>query len=240
MPSIIHYYKQDKNMKKLITSALILALTIGSASAQSAPAKEHKKEFKMQQLNRLNLTADQKSKLKTIRDQHQAEVKALKGQSLTQEAFRSQRQAIDQKYLEQAKAILTPAQRQEAEQMLNDWKDKGNKGKRGDKGGFEKGEGKMKGEGKGPGRGEGFRGGDMEKDLNLTADQSKRIGEIRAGFKPQLDALRNDASLSQEQKRARMRELMQQHQEQIKTVLTKEQIQKMESRRKERRGPQTK
>ncbi len=48
-----------------------------------------------------------------------------------------------------------------------------------------------------------------------------------------MQALRNDASLTQDQKKEKVKDLMKQQQEEMKTVLTKEQQEKMKSMRKD-------
>ena len=48
-------------MKKIIMSALVLAITMGAAQAQTAtPDKGHRKEHKTHRLDALNLTEDQR------------------------------------------------------------------------------------------------------------------------------------------------------------------------------------
>lgn len=73
----------------------------------------------------------------------------------------------------------------------------------------------------------GGRGGEMgariAEKLGLTADQKARIQSITEGAKSQAKAIQGDASLSQEQKRARLQELRSSVKSQIEAVLTPEQ-----------------
>jgi hypothetical protein len=55
-----------------------------------------------------------------------------------------------------------------------------------------------------------------------------------------MEVVRNNSSLTQEQKRTQFQELSKAQQEQMKSVLTKEQIEKMQSLRKERPAKNTK
>ena len=57
---------------------------------------------------------------------------------------------------------------------------------------------------------------------------------LRTSFRERMETLRNDASLTKEQKRTKMEELMKDQQTQLKSILTAEQIQKMESFKKDR------
>ena len=84
------------------------------------------------------------------------------------------------------------------------------------------------------------RGADFQKELNLTQDQKDKMAKIRTDFKSQFETLRNDNSLSKEDKKTKMHELMKAQQEQMKTVLTKEQLEKMQSLRKDHPAKNTK
>jgi Spy/CpxP family protein refolding chaperone len=212
-------------MKKIITSALVLALTIGAAQAQSTSTekgKDHKKEQRMDKFEGLNLTADQKAKLKSIREEQKKEMQALKdNKSVTQE----QRQALHKKYREQMESVLTADQKQQLANMKEERKASAKKGD------FKKGSGR---------KGDFKRSGDFEKELGLTQEQKDKMAEIRTDYKSQFEALRNDNSLTKEQKKNKMHDLMKAQQEQMKTVLTKEQIEKMRSHKKDRSSKNTK
>lgn len=213
-------------MKKLITGAFVLALAIGSAEAQTVSPKEkgHKKEHKMHQMQSLNLTEDQKAKLKELREQQKNEMQALKE---NKKANKEQRKEMQKKYHNQMLSILTPEQKLQMEKMKAERKE-GRKN-----GDFKKGQkfsrkGNIKG------------GAEFGKELGLTDEQKVRMDKIRTDFRSQFETLRNDKNLSREQKREKMKELMKAQQEQTKSILTKEQIEKMESMRKERSSRKTK
>lgn len=213
-------------MKKLITGAFVLALTIGAAQAQTntpEKAKGHKKEHKMHKLQDLNLTEEQKGKLKTLHEEQKKEMQALKENKT---ATKEKRKELHQKYREQMQAVLTPAQK---EQMAKIKKDQKASGKKAD---FKKE--------RNVGRKGAFTRGDFQKELGLTQDQKDKMAKIRTDFRNQFETLRNDNTQSKEQKRTKMQDLIKAQQEQIKTVLTKEQIEKMQSLRKERSAKNTK
>jgi Spy/CpxP family protein refolding chaperone len=77
------------------------------------------------------------------------------------------------------------------------------------------------------------RDGKMKKDMNLTQDQKTKMSDLRKNFKEQRDAIKNDASLTQEQKKTKMQELSKTQREQMKNILTPEQQQKMQAHKKE-------
>lgn len=71
----------------------------------------------------------------------------------------------------------------------------------------------------------------MFKNLDLTADQKARIEPIFVAQEKQIQAVGKDPSLSQRQKKARIREIRQATHRQIMPVLTPEQQQKMQMMR---------
>jgi|GEM_PF-872510 len=230
-------------MKRIFTSALVLALAIGGANAQTTSTekgKGMKKEQKGQRkgnhgkmYDQLNLTADQKSRLQTLRDDYKRQSEELRNNTtLTAEQKQTRRKELHQQFRTQSSAILTPAQREQAEKMKAEWKANGKAGK------FNKGEGSKRGHA-GAGRGFEGRGEAFQKDLNLTQEQQTKMQQIRTDFRSKFEALRNDNALTQEQKRAKMQELMQSQQAQFKSILTKEQIEKLESQKKERSSRNT-
>jgi periplasmic protein CpxP/Spy len=83
----------------------------------------------------------------------------------------------------------------------------------------------------------------MTKKLNLTSDQQTQIKAINEDSMKQMMALRNDTSMSQDDKRSKMMDLRKASNDKIRGVLTDEQKPKfdemqaqMRERMKERRG----
>lgn len=219
-------------MKRILTSALVLALAIGSAQAQdttSHKAKGHKKEHKMHgeqkkmDKKEVNLTAEQKVKLQAIKETYRNESEALRANTtLTAEQKQAERKRIHEKFRTESAAILTPEQKQHMQEMKGErGKDKMDKGDRMGKG--HKGHDKMM-----------EKGQEMKKELNLTAAQESKMKQVRASYKAKFDALRDNSTLTQEQKRAQMKELMEAQKEEMKGILTKEQQDKMQSLKKDR------
>ena len=224
-------------MKRIITSALVLALTMGAAQAQTTSTekeKGHKKEHRMQKFDQLNLTEDQKTRLKALKEEQKKEMEALKSNSA---ATKEQRKQLHEKYKAQREAILTAEQKQQ----LSQWKEERKaSGKKGD---FHKGKGfKANGaDSTGFGKRRDFKkGAAFQKELGLTQEQQQKIKQIRSDFRNQLEAVRKDQSLTQDQKKARFQDLVKAQREQTKSVLTKEQVEKMESLKKDRSSRNTK
>ena len=224
-------------MKKIITGAFVLALSIGAAQAQTTSTdtgKDHKKEHKMRSFDKLNLTADQKAKMKSLHEEQKSEMEALKKNgSVTKE----QKMALHKKYQDQMQAILTADQKAQLAKIKEERKAAGKTAdfKKGHR--FKKAAADSTRMGR---KGDFKRGADFQKELNLTQDQKDKMAKIRTDFKSRFETLRNDNSLSKEDRQTKMRELMKAQQEQMKTVLTKEQVEKMQSLRKEHLDKKTK
>jgi Spy/CpxP family protein refolding chaperone len=79
------------------------------------------------------------------------------------------------------------------------------------------------------------RGGAALANLNLTDDQKTQIKQIREGARSQADAVKNDSSLSAEQKEAKIHSIHRDAHMQMKKVLTPEQRKQMHENMRERR-----
>lgn len=77
--------------------------------------------------------------------------------------------------------------------------------------------------------------GDFLAGLNLTDDQKAQIKQIREGARSQADAVKNDTSLSADQKEAKLHSIHRDTHEQVSKVLTPEQRKMMREKMHERR-----
>ena len=228
-------------MKKIIFSALVLALSVGTIQAQSTSgekSKTHKKEHRMGGYDQLNLSADQKARLQTLKENYKQQSQALRNnKSISEQDQKARHQELRNSFRAQVDAILTAEQRTQLDKTKAGRKPAGKAGKKD----FKSKEYKSKGDRrdavtsrKGADRGAAF-----EKELNLTADQQTRIQNIRTSFRTRFEDIRNKP-LTQEQRKTQMQDLMKEQQAQIKSVLTKEQVEKMQSLRKDRPARNTK
>lgn len=94
-------------------------------------------------------------------------------------------------------------------------------------------QGGQRGWGQGHGRGEGMSPDAqlqrMSQELNLTDDQKTKIKPILEDESKQIQQLRQDTSLSQEDKRSKFQEIHQKLMSQIKPILTSDQQKKLDS-----------
>ena len=77
--------------------------------------------------------------------------------------------------------------------------------------------------------------GKMMQDLNLTADQKTQMKALHQEMQQQRNAIKNDSSLSADQKKEKMKELHKAQSEKMKTILTPDQQAKMKAFREQRK-----
>lgn len=75
----------------------------------------------------------------------------------------------------------------------------------------------------------------MKKELNLSADQEKRMKDIGNTYKGKFQAIRTDNELNKEQKRTKIQELQKSHDAEIKGVLSADQYAKFTDLKQQRR-----
>jgi Spy/CpxP family protein refolding chaperone len=236
-------------MKRIVTTAFIIALSLGAAQAQTKEGtarKEHGQHQKGHRgdkgMGKLNLSADQKTRIQAINENYRKQVTELKSQTnITVAEAKSRREALQAKHKADIQAVLTAEQKAKMETMKKDWQAKGKKGE------FKRGEGIKKdstGIGKRGDR-QGMKQGrdgmqKMQQELNLNADQQAQMARLREEFKTKSQSIRNNTTLSQEQKKEQFKSLAQEHRGQIKSILTKEQLEKMEAAKAKRAAKNTK
>ncbi len=213
-------------MKRILSSALVILLTIGAAQAQSTSTDKHaghKKEHK-QSFDNLNLSADQKARLQSIREDFKKQSADLKNNtSLAADQKQARRKELHQQLRSQSEAILTPSQKEQMAKAREELKAKNKDAKK---------DWKKSGKDR---AGKGIRKGqDVQKELALTADQQKKMEQMRKDFRNKFSSLRRDNSLTADQKKSKMQAMRKQQQEQMKSILTTEQIEKLQSSRSDR------
>ncbi|CAN5263657.1 hypothetical protein BH09BAC2_BH09BAC2_01020 [soil metagenome] len=193
-------------MKKIIGSVLALTLFAFSVNAQSNNQQQnqgqsgyHKGHGKMDGgMGDLNLSDAQKQQIKAINEDFKNKMKALKNNNSGADNS-SQRLALIQERKSKISAVLTAEQRVKFEQ-------------KGDRGFMED---------------HGNCGGKME-ELNLTEDQKARIKASNESFKPRMETIRNNQSLTEQQKGEQLQALQAERQMTIRSILTAEQAAKFD------------
>ena len=75
----------------------------------------------------------------------------------------------------------------------------------------------------------------MTEELSLTADQAEKVKQINQQHAEKMQVLHGQ-ELPKEEKKAKMKEIKDQHRDELRSVLTKEQIARMDELKKERKA----
>jgi Spy/CpxP family protein refolding chaperone len=213
-------------MKKILTGALAFVLFAGAAQAQAKQdtSFHHHRGGHEMMMKQLNLTPDQQAQLKSIHENERTEMLALKNNtaSLSADQLKAQRKELHKKYHEQFENILTPSQKDQLKKLRAERKEKFGK-----KGNWKNGKAFAK-------------RAEIQKQLNLTPEQKDQLTKMRTDLRSQVQSIRNDQSLTQDQKKEKIHSLMKDQREKFKSVLTQDQIEKLQSLRKERQNKETK
>lgn len=209
-------------MKKILAIAFSLSLFAMTANAQvkrntnPSQSMQSDSSHKMRQGNMmkdLNLTTQQKAQLKESQQAMKQQRDAIKNDAtLTQDQKKAKMQDLRKTQQDKLNSILTPEQKAKMAADKKDWK-----GKPGQSAHAEK-----ERKGNGP----------MMKDLNLTDTQKAQMKSDRDDMKQQRDAIQNDATLTQAQKKVKMQDLMKSERSKMSSILTPEQKAKMQADRK--------
>jgi len=215
-------------MKKLMIICTALFIT-GLASAQTADSTQHNGFHKGQagmhrrqggqgqMAQKLNLSDDQKAQLKTVNESYRKQMSDLKANTaLSDDDRKTQFSALQKSHREEMNKVFTDDQKK----ILAESRGK-----------MQGGRGHM-----GQRAGKGARGGvsldKIKQELNLTDDQTAKLKTQREQLHTQMKSVREDSSLTADQKKEKVKQLFGQQKEQLKTILTPEQLTKLQSMRK--------
>ena len=209
-----------------ISIALLSMFLAAAMASQTAPAPSDNAAAAPQKMmprhhggfermaQQLNLTDQQKTQIQGFTQAGRQQALSIKQDtSLTpaqkRDKFRELRASTHQQVL----GVLTPDQQQQMKQMRS------------------RHAGMGRGKGAGMGRGMG-----LMARLNLTDDQRAKIQPILQSSRQQAQAVRNDATLTPEQKQAKIRDIHRGTMTQMNSLLTPEQQQQWQEMR-QHRGP---
>lgn len=204
--------------------ALALALAF-TANAQEIPERKadhppmmqhrmHKaRHDRMMVMKQLNLTDAQQEQFKTQKEEFRKKMEELqKNDGITVKEWRTRRENLRSDHRAKMESIYTPEQKAQLEKMKKDrqLKQRDMMKKRAER---------------------------MKTHLGLTDEQSAKLEKSRKEMGEKMKAIRENKSLSDIQKREEMRELAKQHHENLKSILTEEQLKKMKEKEGRRSGP---
>lgn len=207
-------------MKKLILSAVVLSMAI-AAQAQEIPERKSEKPHMMERkkhhhgmaMQKLNLTEDQKAKFKSQNESFRKQMEELKkNENITVKEWKAKAETIRKEHKASVAGILTSEQKAQLEKMKAEGKEKRESmtkrtGERGDRSG---------------------RGDQMKTRLGLSDEQSAKMDANRKEMGEKMKAIRENNSLSDDQKKEQMKELHKKQKENMKSILTEEQLKKLQ------------
>jgi Spy/CpxP family protein refolding chaperone len=209
-------------MKKIIGLFLVAAIAGTSVNAQEIPERKsehprmmHKKGKHHRHgmdMKKLNLTEDQKEQFKLQRETFKKQMEELKkDENITVKEWKSRMETLRKENKAKMDGILTSEQKAQLEKSKTEQK------------------AKMETMGK-------ERGEKMKAALGLSAEQSAKLEANRKETSEKMKSIREDKSLSDEQKKEQVKELMKGNKEKMKTILTEEQLKKMQEMRQQKPG----
>lgn len=206
-------------MKKIILATLVLSLTF-AIKAQEIPERKaerptmmhgkHKGHHSMagMEMQKLNLTDAQKEQFKTQRESFRNQMEELKkNDNITVKEWKSRMETLKKDQKTKMQSILTSDQKAQLEKM--------------------KAEHKAMNEIDAKARME-----KMKIHLGLSDDQVAKMTKNRTEMAEKMKALRENDKMDSEKKKEQMHDLMKKQKEQMKSILTEEQMKKLQEGRK--------
>lgn len=204
-------------MKSIVVTLLALATLSFSANAQQKREFRHhdqerggmhKRHHKIEMAKQLNFTEAQKQQAKANREEFKRKMQELnKNENITVKEMRDRKEALVKEQKAKMNALLTSEQKAKLEQLKADRKQKSDErfGKHMDK---------------------------MRSKLGLTDDQVSQLKAQRESMQAKMKALKENESLTREQRRDQFLALKEEAKEAHKKILTAEQLKKMEEMKK--------
>ena len=196
---------------------IALALGAGAAQAQETPPQKpmdhqfghrgpggregHGREQML--AKKLNFSDQQKQQLKDINKQYHQQLADLnKNLDITVREQRAQMASIRKDHMQQMQNLLTPEQKAQLQKMKEEGKEmaKINAKARAEK---------------------------MKVKLGLSDDQATKLKDLRTNTFAKIKQIHSDASLTPDQKKEQIKSLVQDQREQLKSVLTPEQLKQL-------------
>lgn len=198
-------------MKKILAGLAVIMAAAFSVNAQQAdkPQKqEHHQHFRHHgggmMAKKLNFSDAQKQQLKDINSSfHQKMSELKKHDEITVKEYHVQMNALQQEHKSQLQAVLTPAQKDQLAKMKQERTEKAKTHAL-------------------------ARAEKMKTKLGLTDAQAGQLKEMRSGTMAKIKTIREDNTLNRDQKRDQIKSLVIQQKDQLKTILTPEQLQQLE------------
>lgn len=199
-------------IKKILLGLFMTAMVTSTALAQDAgsgkPGRGHFGHHRYGMMKDVNLTADQKAQLKSINEDFKKQMEELKkNEDITVREWKGRMQTIRKDHMDKIQGLLTADQKATIKKSMED---RGAKFQARSKERMEK----------------------MQKDLGLSQQQVDELKKNHDDLREKMKALHDNKSLTTEQKRTEIKEFRKQQHESLKSILTADQLKKLEEMRK--------
>lgn len=200
-------------MKKLIAGIFLLSAVTFTSDAQvkrehsnngKAHGKMEHKKMKHDAAEKMNFSENQKTQMKTINEDFKTKMKSLEGSSATEPGYDTRKKALIAERKQKIDALLTSDQRAQKAELKKEYKSK----KRGEK------KDKVQ---------------SIKTNLGLSNDQVAKMKAQQEIFKTKETAIKQNSSLTQEQRTEQLKALRLEKKNSFKSFLTPEQIKKLDA-----------
>jgi len=206
-------------MKKIVLTAALFAITsLAFVQAQNIPQRLNNDNKKWE--NNLNLTDAQKQQMKALQKDGQKQMSAIRNDhTLTPEQKKDKIIAFQKEQKAKRQALLTPEQKEKAETLAKQDTRRGSKMNNTRFNPYPQ-------QGNGLGRNNGNKGFER---LNLTDAQKQQMKALQEDGQKQMSAIRNDNTLTPEQKKDKIIAFQKEQKAKRQALLTPEQKEKAET-----------
>lgn len=198
-------------MKKITAGLVLMMFLAFGASAQQKQDGRNKAKHHREHLTKdLNLSEDQKQKLKAINENHRKQITELnKNDNITVKEMRERKANLSREHKASVEGILTAEQKTklQAQKTKSIEQRQQMQAKRMEK---------------------------MKKELSLTDEQSSKLKTMNDGYKSKFESLKNNESLDRTAKKEQFKALKQQQKDELKNVLTQDQMKKLDEMKKDK------
>ena len=192
-------------MKKFIVCTFVLAVAIQGIKAQEIPerTRETINRHHRDGVNRLNLSEEQKAKFKSLNEDFRTQMEELKKKDdITVKEWRSRMENLRKDHRDKISSLLTDDQKNQLKKSRE-----ARQLRQSDR------------------RKEGF--DRMRTRLNLTDDQAAKLKQSHSDMAEKIQSIRKNQSLTDDQKKEQVKELKKKNQENLKTILSEDQLKRL-------------
>jgi len=192
-------------MKKFIVCTFVLAVAIQGIKAQEIPerTRETINRHHRDGVNRFNLSEEQKAKFKSLNEDFRTQMEELKKKDdITVKEWRSRMENLRKDHRDKISSLLTDDQKNQLKKSRE-----ARQLRQSDR------------------RKEGF--DRMRTRLNLTDDQAAKLKQSHSDMAEKIQSIRENQSLTDDQKKEQVKELKKKNQENLKTILSEDQLKRL-------------